>query len=109
MVVAEFLEGAVDDAVSFHYDMVRDVLYLRLLDHKESPAIGEDTSDDLTLFRHEETDEVIGLDVISWWKRFGEGKDLESLREVEDRIEAMAHRLLSEAATEPHASEPVAT
>ncbi len=99
MVIADTLEGIVDDIVSFHYDLTQDVLYLRLLDHRNSPAIGEDTPDDLVLFRHEETDEVIGLDVISWWKRFGEGSR-DSLREVETRIESMAHRLMSEAGIE---------
>lgn len=97
MVIAETLEGVVHGCMSFHFDMSNDVLYLRLLDHRESPAIGEDTADDLILFRHEETDAIIGLDVISWWKRFGEGSPPDSLREVERRVEAMARRLIAEA------------
>jgi hypothetical protein len=97
MVIAGTLEGVVDARVSFHYDLAGDVLYLCLIDHAEGSAIGEDTPDDLVLFRDEKTDEVVGLDVISWWKRFGEGTPRDSLREITRRIEPMAERLLTEA------------
>ncbi len=99
MIVAGTLSiaGVVDERVSFHYDPAAEVPYLRLVDHLESPAIGEDTHDDLVLLRHEDTDAVIGMDVISWWKRFGQGASPDSLREVECRLEPMAQRLLAEA------------
>ena len=96
MVIAGNLEGIVNGCISFHYDLSADVLYLRLIDSADTPTIGEDTPDDLVLFRHEETDDVVGLDVISWWKRFGDGASLDSLREITRRIELMAERLLAE-------------
>ena len=101
MVIAGNLEGVVDDRVSFHYDLASDVLYLRRLDSQDAIAIGEDTPDDLVLFRDEGSDEVIGLDVISWWSRFGEGASRDSLREISRRVEPMARRLLSEAGIDP--------
>lgn len=104
MVMAGTLEGVVDACVTFHYDLSADVLYLRLIDHSETPAVGEDTPDDLVLFRDEETDDVVGLDVISWWKRFGDGTPLDSLREITRRIEPMVERLLAEAGSDLHAS-----
>ena len=91
------LQGVPDDGVSFHCDMTADVLYLRLADRLDSPAIGEDTADDLVLFRDEGTDEVIGLDVISWWKRFGDGAAPDSLREVQRKLVPLADRLIAEA------------
>ena len=99
MVIAGTLEGVVDARVSFHYDLSADVLYLRLIDHADTPAIGEDTPDDLVLFRDEATDDVVGLDVISWWKRFGGGVPRDSLREIARRMEPMAERLLAESQT----------
>jgi hypothetical protein len=101
MVIADTLEGVVDECISFHYDFASDVLYLRLIDKKDAPAIGEETPDDLTLFRHEETDVVIGLDVISWWKRFGGGASRDSFQDLERHIETMANRLKSEAGVSP--------
>ena len=109
MVNAGTLDGVVDDCVSFHDDLSADVLYLRLIDHADTPAIGEDTPDDLVLFRHEETDEVVGLDVISWWKRFGDGTPRDSLREITRRIEPMAERLLAESGSDRHASRAFAS
>lgn len=97
MVIADTLEGVVHEQVSFHYDLSADVLYLRLLTHLESPAIGEDTPDDLTLFRDEETDEVVGLDILSWWKRFGDGGSRDSIDGMTRKIEPFALRLLAEA------------
>lgn len=101
MVAAETLEGVVDSRVSFHYDMAADVLYLRRLDRPKGIVIGEDTADELVLFRDEESDEVIGLDIISWWARFGEGASRDSLREISRRVEPMARRLLLEAGIDP--------
>ena len=96
MVIVGTVEGIVDECVSFHYDFAADVLYLRLIDHADTPAIGEDTPDDLALFRDGETDEVVGLDVISWWKRFGNETPCDSLREITRRIEPMTRRLMVE-------------
>ena len=104
MVMAGTLEGVVDACVSFHYDLSADVLYLRLIDQADTQAVGEDTPDDLVLFRREETDEVVGLDVISWWKRFGDETPRDSLREITRRIEPMAERLLAEAGLDRHSS-----
>jgi hypothetical protein len=96
MVIAGTLAGVVDSQVSFHYDLSADVLYLRLVDQSQGSPIGEDTDDDLVLFRDEETDQVVGLDVISWWKRFGEGSQRDSIQELTRRVEPLAQRLLAE-------------
>ncbi len=101
MVIADTLEGVVDERIAFHDDFASDVLYLRLIELRDSPAIGEETTDDLTLFRHEETDEVVGLDVVSWWKRFGGGGSRDSFRDLERPIEAMCDRLKAEAGSGP--------
>ena len=101
MVIAGNLEGVDDDRVSFHCGLAADVLYLRRLDRPDAIAIGEDTADDLRLSHDEASDEVIGLDVISWWSRFGEGASRDSLREISRRIAPMARRLRSEAGIDP--------
>ncbi len=99
MVVAETLEGLIDQLVWFHYDIPGDVLYLSLEQYRKSPSFGEDTPDDLILFRHAETDEPIGLTIVSWWKRFGQGPLPDSLDEIARAIEPWAAKIPVESLT----------
>lgn len=87
------LAGRVDKSTSFHYDLGNDVLYLRRLDHRQSPAIGEDTPDDLILFRHEETGEPIGLTIVDWWRRFGGRALPDSIDELSRAVEPWARQI----------------
>ena len=99
MVAAETLEGLIDQTVWFHYDIPGDVLYLKLEAHRKSPTLGEDTPDDLILFRHAETDEPIGLTIVSWWERFGKGALPDSLQEIGRAIEPWASKIPAESLT----------
>lgn len=73
MAIVESLEGTLDDLISFHVDLASDILYLRRIDRPEAIPVGEDGPDDVILFRDEDSREIVGLSVIDWWLRFGEG------------------------------------
>ncbi len=92
MAVIETIEGVVG-AVWYHYDVADDVLYLRLEDRRSTPAVGEETDDGFILLREEATDQPVGLTVVNWWKRFGEGELPDSIREIQRRIEPLGKRI----------------
>ena len=89
----DVIEGVINDAVWFHYDLADDVLYLRLAAHRETPTLGEETPDGYILLRRERDDLAIGLTIVSWWKRFGQGQLPDSLRQLANKIEPFTHRL----------------
>lgn len=93
MVTTETLEGTVDGAVSFHYHVHADVLYLRRLSHMDTPAIGDLTDEGDILLRDEVTDQPVGLTVVSWWKRFGQGPLPDSISEIQKQIEPLARKV----------------
>jgi hypothetical protein len=93
MVKTDAIEGIVDDALRFHYDISSDVLYLRLLAEENSTSYGEMTDEGDLLLRDEKTDKPIGLTVVSWWKRFGQGTFPDSISEIQRRIEPLARKI----------------
>ena len=93
MVIADALEGVVDDTLWFHYDMANDVLYLRLATHRETETVAEETSEGLLLLRRSDTDEPVGLTVVNWWKRFGKGDLPDSIAELQRQIEPWAKKV----------------
>lgn len=93
MVTLDTLEGVIDDTLWFHYDASSDVLYLRLASERSTPALGEETDAGDILLRDEQTDRPVGLTLISWWKRFGQGALPDSLRELQNRIQPFAAQI----------------
>ncbi len=93
MVVTDTIEGTIDDALWFHYDVANDVLYLRLASAREAPTVAEETHEGLLLLRHEETNDPVGLTVVNWWKRFGQGDLPDSIKQLEHHIEPWAKRI----------------
>jgi hypothetical protein len=90
MVKTDLIGGLIDGVCSFHYDIGSDVLYFRLLSDMRTPAIGNETDDGMIELRQENTDRLIGLTVISWWKRFGTGPLPDSISEIQKHIEPLA-------------------
>lgn len=93
MVKVDTIEGTVDGVLWCHYDLASDVLYLRLVAERNTPVLAEETTDGLLLERREDTDKVVGITVVSWWKRFGNGKLPDSIHALERAIEPWAKRL----------------
>jgi hypothetical protein len=93
MAVIETLEGMVGPALRYHYDVTDDVLYVRLASYEAADALGEETDDGMILLRDATSDKPIGLTVVNWWKRFGQGDLPDSIREIQGRIESLASRL----------------
>ena len=93
MVKTDAIEGIVDNLFRFHYDIFADVLYIRLLSEEETPTIGDLTNDGDILLRDEKTDQPVGLTVVSWWKRFGQGALPDSISEIQERIEPLAKKV----------------
>jgi len=94
MVTTDTLEGTINGTVSYHYDVSADVLYLRLLAFLDTPTIGEQNDDGDIVLLDEKSTRPIGLTVISWWKRFGQGAALpDSIREIQTRIEPLAGKV----------------
>ena len=93
MVQADAIEGIVSDQLRFHYDIATDTLYLRLMKTEEASTYGDVTDEGDLLLRDDATDRPVGLTVISWWKRFGQGDLPDSISEIQRRIEPMAKRV----------------
>ncbi len=81
MVVTDTVEGLIDGRLWFHYDVGNDVLCLRVNEHRRTPTTGEMTDDEFLLLRREDTGEVVGVTIVNWWGRFGQG-DLPDSREA---------------------------
>ena len=95
MVKTETLEGVIDGAVTYHLDVVSDVLYLCRVGELETPKIGDELDDGMLELRSEADDELLGVTVISWWKRFGTGPLPDSIAEIEARIAPLAERVMA--------------
>jgi hypothetical protein len=93
MVTIDTLEGVINGALWYHYDVGSDVLYLRFLSERNTAAVGEETPDGFILLRGESTDGPIGLTVVSWWKRFGAGVLPDSISKIQSLIEPWAKKL----------------
>jgi hypothetical protein len=93
MVAIDTLEGIIDGGFWYHYDVGSDVLYVRLLAARRSSALGEETDDGFILLRDEPTDRPIGLTIVNWWKRFGQGALPDSISQIQGRIEKAARKL----------------
>jgi len=92
MVKTDTLEGTIDEVLWYHYDLANDVLYLRMADKRDIATCAEETSDGYLLLRSQDTNETVGLTVVNWWERFGEGSLPDSLRELESLIEPWAKK-----------------
>lgn len=93
MVKTDTIEGIVNEAIRFHYDLFTDTLYLRLLDAHETPTVGDLTDDGDIVLRDEATQRPVGLTVISWWKRFGHGDLPDSIAAIQRQIEPLAEKV----------------
>ena len=93
MVVADTLEGTIHRTLWYHYDLVNDVLYVRLLDQRSAETVAEETPEGILLVRRADNDAVVGLTAVAWWKRFGSGGAPDSIRELERCLEPWAQRL----------------
>ena len=93
MVKVDTIEGTVDDVLWYHYDLAGDVLYLRLSAHRDAPTYAEESDDGFLLLRREDADDVVGITVVNWWKRFGQGNLPDSIHELELAIEPWAKKL----------------
>jgi len=93
MVTTDTIEGLINGVISYHYDLSADVLYLRLLADMNTAAIGEETDDGLIELHDEQTGRLIGITVVSWWKRFGRGTFPDSIRELQNSIAPWAGKV----------------
>jgi len=93
MVKTDTLEGIIDDVLHFHYDMFADVLYLRLLSAEGVITYGDINDDGDIVLRDEATDRAVGLTIVSWWKRFGQGSLPDSIAEIQKQIEPLAKKV----------------
>jgi len=93
MVKVDVIEGVVDGVLWCHYDVANDVLYLRLLAERDTPTFAEGTPEGYLLNVRQDTRRVVGLTVVSWWKRFGNGALPDSIHELEQAIEPWAKKL----------------
>ncbi|MEK6798870.1 MAG: hypothetical protein AABZ12_07900 [Planctomycetota bacterium] len=93
MVKVDTIEGTVDGVLWCHYDVLNDVLYLRLVAERETPTIAEESDDGSLLLRRSDDAKLVGMTVVSWWKRFGRGKLPDSIRALEEAIEPWAKKL----------------
>lgn len=85
--------GLTHARVHFHYDVFADVLYHRLAAGLRTPACGDETDAGDVLLRDERDGRPVGLTIISWWKRIGQGPLPDSLREFSARVQPFASQI----------------
>jgi uncharacterized protein YuzE len=93
MVTTDTIEGIINGTISYHYDVTSDVLYIRLMADMKTPAIGDENDAGEIELRDEKTDRLIGITIVSWWKRFGQGSLPDSISEIAKRVEPLATRI----------------
>ena len=93
MVKVDAIECILDDVLWCHYDLTNDVLYLKLVKHRDASAYSEETEEGFLVARREDNDEVAGMTIVNWWKRFGQGEIPDSIHELERAIEPWADKL----------------
>jgi hypothetical protein len=93
MVKVDTIEGVVDDRLWCHYDITNDVLYVRDIRYRDVPCYSEETDEGFLLVRRQDSDEVAGMTIVNWWKRFGTGELPDSIRELGKAIEPWVRRL----------------
>jgi hypothetical protein len=96
MAITESLEGSAGP-LWFHYDLRNDVLYVRRLERREEETHGEESEDGLIILRSLADDAVIGMTVVNWWKRFGQGTLPDSIKGITARIEPWAKKFAAAA------------
>ncbi len=92
MATTESIEGMIG-TLWYHYDVRNDVLYIRHGTPTDAPAYGEESEAGFVVLRSDETDAVVGITVVGWWKRFGAGVLPDSLREITTRVESTTRSL----------------
>ena len=93
MTTTDAIEGTVNDVLWYHYDIPDDVLYLRFVSTQDQEVYGEETPDGFILMRTAD-DQIAGMAIISWWKRFGKGNiGKVTLDSLQNQVANMAHRL----------------
>ncbi|GAI26278.1 unnamed protein product [marine sediment metagenome] len=60
--------------MNIYYDEEGD--YLEIFIENKSPTYGEDIEEDITLFKTEETDEIVGIGILNFKKRTKSLKDI---------------------------------
>ena len=93
MVAIDTIEGLINGVFWFHYSVGDDVLYLRLASSRHTDTLGEETDDGFILLRTEGTEQPVGVTIVNWWKRFGQGDLPDSLSAIEERIEPWAAKI----------------
>jgi uncharacterized protein YuzE len=93
MVKIDSIDGVVNGRFRFHFDIFADVLYIRLLSAVNTASVGDLTDEGDILLRDEKTDAVVGLTIVSWWKRFGQGDLPDSIAEIQKHIEPLATKV----------------
>ena len=63
------------------------MLYLRRGAPTDAPTYGEESDAGVIVLRLIADDSVVGMTVVSWWKRFGQGAVPDSLDEIIRRVE----------------------
>jgi len=91
----DIVEGPVGEPLHCHYDITGDVLYLRLASAMGKDSYSEETDDGFILVRDMETDQPVGMTVISYWKRFGDQRALGdvSLSELDASVAGSAEKI----------------
>jgi hypothetical protein len=91
-VATDTLEGTVNHVFWYHCDLSNDVLYLRLLNERETETYADEAQDGVLLLHRMDNDALVACTFVNWWKRFGSG-ERDSIKELEKHIEPCTHRL----------------
>jgi hypothetical protein len=60
---------------------------------RDVEAVGEENDDGVIVLRAAADDSVVGMTVVNWWKRFGQGLVPDSMKLIVARIEPWAGKI----------------
>jgi hypothetical protein len=93
MVSVDTLEGVINGVLWFHYDIGNDVLYLRHVDHRQTEVVCDETPEGIFVARPLDSDQIVGLEIVDWWKRYGNGPLPDSVSQMAKMIEPWSGRV----------------
>lgn len=67
----ETVEGVWNDLLHYHYDVLGDVLYLRLITRRTDEVYGVEDDDGQHILRSLKDDTVVGMTIVGYWRQFG--------------------------------------
>lgn len=83
----ETIEGVWQDVLHYHYDVPRDVLYLRLNSRRDEEVYGEEDDHGFYVMHSLADDTIVGMTIVDFWQQHGEAPSPALQSDLVQRLE----------------------